>query len=98
MVSPLFFKDPYSLDFGRFFTGYGIGVISYVVPIYIAEIAPKNLRGGLATINQLMIVIRASDSFLIGIVITWRQLALAEKDNSGLVRVQYYKALIEGSG
>ncbi|XP_072091119.1 sugar transporter ERD6-like 16 isoform X6 [Arachis hypogaea] len=86
MVSPLFFK------------GYGIGVISYVVPIYIAEIAPKNLRGGLATINQLMIVIRASDSFLIGIVITWRQLALAEKDNSGLVRVQYYKALIEGSG
>ncbi|QHO37635.1 Nicotinate phosphoribosyltransferase [Arachis hypogaea] len=77
MVSPLFFKDPYSLDFGRFFTGYGIGVISYVVPIYIAEIAPKNLRGGLATINQLMIVIRASDSFLIGIVITWRQLALA---------------------
>ncbi|XP_020975789.1 sugar transporter ERD6-like 16 isoform X1 [Arachis ipaensis] len=27
----LFFsKDPYSLDFGRFFTGYGIGVISYV--------------------------------------------------------------------
>ncbi|XP_029153597.1 sugar transporter ERD6-like 16 isoform X2 [Arachis hypogaea] len=91
-------QDPYSLDFGRFFTGYGIGVISYVVPIYIAEIAPKNLRGGLATINQLMIVIRASDSFLIGIVITWRQLALAEKDNSGLVRVQYYKALIEGSG
>ncbi|KAL4380741.1 hypothetical protein AHAS_Ahas04G0063800 [Arachis hypogaea] len=81
MVSPLFFKDPYSLDFGRFFTGYGIGVISYVVPIYIAEIAPKNLRGGLATINQLMIVIRASDSFLIGIVITWRQLALAGTGN-----------------
>ena len=69
MVSPLFFK------------GYGIGVISYVVPIYIAEIAPKNLRGGLATINQLMIVIRASDSFLIGIVITWRQLALAGTGN-----------------
>ncbi|XP_057722965.1 sugar transporter ERD6-like 16 [Arachis stenosperma] len=74
----LFFsKDPYSLDFGRFFTGYGIGVISYVVPIYIAEIAPKNLRGGLATTNQLMIVIGASVSFLIGSVITWRQLALA---------------------
>ncbi|XP_052113470.1 sugar transporter ERD6-like 16 isoform X1 [Arachis duranensis] len=70
-------QDPYSLDFGRFFTGYGIGVISYVVPIYIVEIAPKNLRGGLATTNQLMIVIGASVSFLIGSVITWRQLALA---------------------
>jgi len=31
----LFFlmQDPYSLDIGRFFTGYGIGVISYVVII-----------------------------------------------------------------
>ncbi|RDX66302.1 Sugar transporter ERD6-like 16, partial [Mucuna pruriens] len=45
-------KDPHSLDMGRFFTGYGIGIISFVVPVYIAEIAPKNLRGGLATANQ----------------------------------------------
>ncbi|XP_028781650.1 sugar transporter ERD6-like 16 [Neltuma alba] len=65
------------LDMGRLFTGYGIGVISYVVPVYIAEIAPKNLRGGLATTNQLMIVIGASVSFLLGSVITWRTLALA---------------------
>ncbi|XP_004508324.1 sugar transporter ERD6-like 16 [Cicer arietinum] len=72
-----FSKDPYSLDMGRFFTGYGIGVISYVVPVYIAEIAPKNLRGGLATTNQLMIVIGASVSFLIGSILSWRELALA---------------------
>ncbi|KAF7837177.1 sugar transporter ERD6-like 16 [Senna tora] len=70
----------YSLDLGRFFTGYGIGVISYVVPVYIAEIAPKNLRGGLATTNQLMIVIGSSVSFLIGSIVTWRTLAI-----SGLV-------------
>ncbi|CAJ2634441.1 unnamed protein product [Trifolium pratense] len=76
-LAVFFSKDPYSLDIGRFFTGYGIGVISYVVPIYIAEIAPKNLRGGLATTNQLMIVIGASVSFLIGSVLSWRQLALA---------------------
>ncbi|KAK4283566.1 hypothetical protein QN277_000503 [Acacia crassicarpa] len=65
------------LDMGRLFSGYGIGVISYAVPVYIAEIAPKNLRGGLATTNQLMIVIGASVSFLLGSVITWRTLALA---------------------
>lgn len=64
------------LDMGRFFTGFGIGIFSYVVPIFIAEIAPKNLRGGLTTLNQLMIVIGSSVSFLIGTVITWRSLAL----------------------
>ncbi|KAJ0807064.1 putative major facilitator, sugar transporter, major facilitator superfamily [Helianthus annuus] len=40
------------LDTGRFFTGYGIGIFSFVVPIYIAEISPKELRGGLTTLNQ----------------------------------------------
>ncbi|KAK3039035.1 hypothetical protein RJ639_027520 [Escallonia herrerae] len=41
-----------SLDIGRFLAGYGIGVFSYVIPVFIAEIAPKNLRGGLTTLNQ----------------------------------------------
>ncbi|CAJ2658550.1 sugar transporter ERD6-like 16 isoform X2 [Trifolium pratense] len=76
-LAVFFSKSSYTLDLGRFSTGYGIGVISYVVPVYIAEIAPKNLRGGLATTNQLMIVIGSSVSFLIGSVINWRQLALA---------------------
>ncbi|XP_057959654.1 sugar transporter ERD6-like 16 [Malania oleifera] len=64
------------LDIGRFFTGYGIGVFSYVVPVFIAEIAPKNLRGGLTTVNQLMIVSGSSVAFLTGTVVTWRTLAL----------------------
>ena len=46
------------------------------VPIYIAEIAPKNLRGGLTTLNQLMIVTGSSISFLLGSVVSWRTLAL----------------------
>ncbi|CAN1149867.1 Sugar transporter ERD6-like 16 [Linum perenne] len=71
-----FSESSLSLDIGRFFTGYGIGVFSYVVPIFIAEIAPKNLRGGLTTLNQLMIVVGASTAFLLGSVITWRSLAL----------------------
>ncbi|XP_071703616.1 sugar transporter ERD6-like 16 isoform X2 [Rutidosis leptorrhynchoides] len=64
------------LDMGRFFTGYGIGIFSFVVPIYIAEIAPKNLRGGLTALNQLMIVTGSSISFLLGTVVSWRTLAL----------------------
>ncbi|KAL4339947.1 hypothetical protein GQ457_08G033420 [Hibiscus cannabinus] len=48
-----FSKGALLLDAGRFSTGYGIGVFSYVVPVFIAEIAPKNLRGGLTTLNQV---------------------------------------------
>ncbi|CAH9061806.1 unnamed protein product [Cuscuta epithymum] len=66
----------WSLDVGRFFTGIGIGIFSFVVPVFIAEIAPKNLRGGLTTINQLMIVCGASVAYLLGAVMTWRYLAL----------------------
>ncbi|KAM7488237.1 hypothetical protein LguiB_025721 [Lonicera macranthoides] len=65
-----------SIDMGRFFTGYGIGIFSYVIPVFIAEIAPKNLRGGLTTLNQFMIVTGSSVAFLIGTFITWRTLAL----------------------
>ncbi|KAK8510926.1 hypothetical protein V6N13_091265 [Hibiscus sabdariffa] len=71
-----FAKGSLSLDVGRFSTGFGIGVLSFVVPVFIAEIAPKHLRGGLTTLNQLMIVIGQSVAFLIGTVITWRSLAL----------------------
>ncbi|KAL8128608.1 hypothetical protein V2J09_017763 [Rumex salicifolius] len=65
-----------SLDIGRLLTGYGIGLISYAVPIFIAEIAPKNLRGGLTTLNQLMIVTGASFTYLTGSIVSWRLLAL----------------------
>ncbi|XP_042516690.1 sugar transporter ERD6-like 16 [Macadamia integrifolia] len=64
------------LDLGRFCTGYGIGVFSYVVPVFIAEIAPKDLRGGLATANQLMIVLGGSVAFVMGTILNWRTLAL----------------------
>ncbi|XP_076910837.1 sugar transporter ERD6-like 16 isoform X2 [Bidens hawaiensis] len=64
------------LDTGRFFTGYGIGIFTFVVPVYIAEISPKELRGGLTTLNQFMIVTGSSISFLLGTVVSWRTLAL----------------------
>ncbi|KAJ6729716.1 SUGAR TRANSPORTER ERD6-LIKE 7 [Salix viminalis] len=65
-----------ALDLGRLATGYGMGIFSYVVPVFIAEISPKNLRGALTTTNQLMICGGVSVAFIIGTVLTWRALAL----------------------
>ncbi|XP_058224098.1 sugar transporter ERD6-like 5 isoform X2 [Rhododendron vialii] len=69
-------KGAWLLDLGRFLVGYGIGLLSYVVPVYIAEITPKNLRGGFTAVNQLMICIGVSITYLIGTFISWRMLAL----------------------
>nr|ADP37168.1 putative ERD6-like transporter [Vitis vinifera] len=66
----------FSLYSGRFLLGYGIGVLSYVVPVFIAEITPKNLRGALATANQLFIVTGLFIAYVIGAIVTWRILAL----------------------
>ncbi|KAL2320909.1 hypothetical protein Fmac_029878 [Flemingia macrophylla] len=71
-----FSEGPVPLDIGRLATGYGMGVFSYVVPVFIAEIAPKELRGTLTTLNQFMIVSAVSVSFIIGNVLSWRALAL----------------------
>lgn len=37
---------------GRFIAGTAIGQLSMVVPLYISEIAPPNLRGGLTALQQ----------------------------------------------
>ncbi|MBE9583210.1 sugar porter family MFS transporter [Mucilaginibacter sp. JRF] len=41
----------------RIVIGIAIGITSYVVPMYIAEISPARVRGALVTLNQLMITI-----------------------------------------
>ncbi|CAM8976146.1 unnamed protein product [Rhodiola kirilowii] len=48
-----FAKGVLSLDIGRLATGYGMGVFSYVVPVFIAEITPKDVRGALTTLNMV---------------------------------------------
>ncbi|TQD86228.1 hypothetical protein C1H46_028245 [Malus baccata] len=39
----------------RLLVGCGMGLLSHVVPIYIAEITPKNLQGGFTTVHQAKI-------------------------------------------
>ena len=41
----------------RFVIGLGVGSTSFVVPLYIGEIAPPSRRGGLVSLNQLSITI-----------------------------------------
>ncbi|KAL2632206.1 hypothetical protein R1flu_016892 [Riccia fluitans] len=42
---------------GRFLAGLGIGITSAVIPLYIAEIAPTEIRGSLGSVNQLFICV-----------------------------------------
>jgi len=48
----------------RVIIGFAIGITSYVVPMYIAEISPKRVRGALVTLNQLMITIGILVSYI----------------------------------
>ncbi|KMT13558.1 hypothetical protein BVRB_4g083330 [Beta vulgaris subsp. vulgaris] len=72
----VFAKVAWLLDTARLLIGVGIGILSYVVPVYVAEITPKNLRGGFTAAHQLMICCGVSTMWLIGTIIHWRVLAL----------------------
>src|SRR5580704_12279347 len=47
----------------RVIGGIAVGGAILIAPVYIAEIAPSNLRGTLVSLNQLMIVTGISASF-----------------------------------
>ncbi|KXN91888.1 Quinate permease [Leucoagaricus sp. SymC.cos] len=44
---------------GRFFAGYGVGIVSDLAPLYQAEIAHPSIRGRLTTLQQFMLGIGA---------------------------------------
>ncbi|AEE28362.1 putative major facilitator, sugar transporter, major facilitator superfamily [Arabidopsis thaliana] len=71
-----FAHDKMLLNIGRGFLGFGVGLISYVVPVYIAEITPKAFRGGFSFSNQLLQSFGISLMFFTGNFFHWRTLAL----------------------
>lgn len=71
-----FAKDAWWLDLGRLSLGIGVGLFSYVIPVYIAEITPKTCRGGFTFANQLMMNCGISLVYILGNIILWRTLAL----------------------
>ena len=60
----------------RFIVGLAIGISSTTAPLYIAELAPRYIRGALVSINQLAITIGILASYLIGLLFvesqSWR--------------------------
>lgn len=53
------------LIIARLFLGIAIGVSSFAVPLYIAEISPANKRGSLVSMFQLMITIGVLASYVL---------------------------------
>lgn len=57
--------DVNTLIAGRIGIGIAIGIASFIVPLYIAEVAPYNIRGALVSLNQLAITIGIVASYLV---------------------------------
>ncbi len=55
------------LIIARFVLGLAVGTASFVAPMYISELAPKRLRGGVTSFNQLMIV----SGILTAYIVNW---------------------------
>jgi sugar porter (SP) family MFS transporter len=51
---------------GRFVAGLGVGSLSMAVPLYLSELAPKEIRGRLISLQQLMITIGIMVAFWVG--------------------------------
>ncbi|KAI7907120.1 general substrate transporter [Cokeromyces recurvatus] len=51
---------------GRFVAGLGVGSLSMAVPVYLSELAPKEIRGRLISLQQLMITIGLMVAFWVG--------------------------------
>ncbi|MFC7344166.1 sugar porter family MFS transporter [Saccharopolyspora griseoalba] len=58
--------DVGSLILARFVLGLSVGGASGMVPVYIAELAPARIRGGLMVFFQLMVAVGQLISYLVG--------------------------------
>lgn len=56
--------SPAILIGGRVILGLAIGIASFTAPLYLAEIAPENIRGAMISLYQLMITIGILVAFL----------------------------------
>jgi sugar porter (SP) family MFS transporter len=60
----------------RFVLGLAVGSAALVVPLYLAEIAPTEVRGAVASLNQMMIVVGILAAFVVNAILAssgnWR--------------------------
>jgi len=50
---------------GRFWLGLGVGCASFVGPMYIAELVPPAIRGGVVSFNQLMVTLGILSAYIV---------------------------------
>jgi sugar porter (SP) family MFS transporter len=50
---------------GRFWLGLAVGCASFVGPMYIAELVPPRIRGGVVSFNQLMITLGILSAYIV---------------------------------
>ncbi|KAK8896381.1 glucose import [Tritrichomonas musculus] len=73
----------------RFLTGFCVGAYSTVIPMYITELAPTEVRGAYGTLHQMGIGTGASLCYLIGIWLDkhWRKIGIISACPSGLLSI-----------
>ncbi len=60
-------QSPWELIWARFILGIAVGAASFVAPMYISELAPKRIRGGVTSFNQLMVV----SGIFVSYIVNW---------------------------
>ena len=77
-----FAPNVYILIISRIFVGFAVGIVNFVVPLYLSEISPKNLRGTLVSLYQWAITAGILFSYFINAVFAqavynWRWMLFA---------------------
>ena len=77
-----FAPNVYVLILSRIFVGFAVGIINFVVPLYLSEVSPKNLRGTLVSLYQWAITAGILFSYFINAVFAqavynWRWMLFA---------------------
>ena len=82
-----FAPNEHMLMYSRLFIGLAIGISSFAVPLYIAEISPTRIRGRLVSLFQLLITI--------GILVSYTtDLAFANESNPASWRPMFYIGVV----
>ena len=77
-----FSPNVYVLILSRIFVGFAVGIVNFVVPLYLSEVSPKNLRGTLVSLYQWAITAGILFSYFINAVFAqavynWRWMLFA---------------------
>ena len=60
----------------RVVLGLAVGAAALIVPLYLSEIAPTEIRGAISSLNQLMIVVGILSAFVVNALLAeswaWR--------------------------